>query len=220
MKKPLIGIILDFEQQGEYSNFPYYVLRANYFDAIEKFGGVPLAIPYSLENIEKFSSMLDGLMIAGGNFDISPELYGVSQIHETIKTNQKRTDFEWRLTKSFLETGKPILGICGGMQLLNVILGGTLIQDIATEIPNALQHEVKDRLKPAHKVNVSKKTKLFEIVNSEIIETNTSHHQAVKNLGKNILRANEFVTNKGLKHYGNIKTIRVINAAFGVIYFF
>lgn len=187
MKKPVIGVILDHEEKGEYSPFPFYALRKNYFDSIERSGGIPLALPYSIPSIEKYSSMLDGLVIAGGNFDIPPSMYGDKTVHEKTTTKNLRTDFEWKMTKSFLETEKPILGICGGMQLLNVILGGTLIQDIETEVKGALKHEVKNRLEPAHEIIIQKNSKFFDIIRKEKIGVNTSHHQAVKDLGKNII---------------------------------
>ncbi|HCR85744.1 MAG TPA: gamma-glutamyl-gamma-aminobutyrate hydrolase [Alphaproteobacteria bacterium] len=187
MKKPLIGIILDHEEKGEYSAFPYYALRKNYFDAVENSGGVPIAIPYTLSAVERYSSLLDGLIIAGGNFDIPPAMYGDKTQHAKTTTKNTRTDFEWKMTRSFFDSGKPIMGICGGMQLLNVILGGSLIQDIETEVVGALQHEVNDRLKPAHIITIEKNTKLFEIIGKDKTGVNTSHHQAVKTLGKNVI---------------------------------
>ena len=188
-KKPLIGIGLDLEENGgEYSPYPFYALRKNYFDIITQFGGVPVAIPYDIENIERFTSLCDGLIIPGGNFDVPPEYYGATYNHEKNTLKNFRTEFEFKITRSFLQTGKPILGICGGMQLLNVVLGGTLIQDIATEVPNALEHEVKNREAIAHEITIDKKSKFYDIIGrKEIIGVNTAHHQAAGEVGEWVL---------------------------------
>lgn len=189
MKKPLIGIILDQEEgaEGKYSVFPFYALRQNYFDAVERAGGVPFAIPYANSSIENYLSILDGLIIAGGNFDIPPEFYGENKIHETVTTKRGRTDFEFGMTRKFIDSNKAVLGICGGMQLINVVCGGSLIQDIPSEVKNSLKHEVKDRTKPAHKIKIKQGSFLNSIVGKTEFGVNTAHHQAVKEPAKNLI---------------------------------
>ncbi len=181
-KKPIVGVILDFEEGGEskYSPFPFYALRKNYFDAISLAGGLPVAIPYDNSAIEQYLNILDGLVIAGGNFDIPPSFYGDNEIHQTVTTNEARTNFEFSLTKKFIDENKSVLGICGGMQLINVVCGGSLYQDIPSQISGAFNHEVKDRLKAAHNIEISENSMLYKIVKSTKLGVNTSHHQAVK----------------------------------------
>ncbi len=183
---PVIGITLDGEEQGEYSDFPYYALRQNYFEAVASFGGVPLALPQHPELAESYLQMIDGLIITGGQFDIDPRYYGEATLHETVTTKDRRTAFEFAITKAALKRSKPLLGICGGEQLINVVLGGSLVQDIAADIEGALEHEVKDRLKPAHDITITSGSLLHRIINQEIVGVNTSHHQSVKAPGEGV----------------------------------
>jgi putative glutamine amidotransferase len=186
--KPIVAIALDAEQGSEtsYSLFPFYALRKNYFDAVTKAGGIPIAIPHNAEAVAAISPIISGVLIPGGAFDIDPSHYGESTVHQSVTTKAERTKSEWLLVEHAIEKKKPILGICGGEQLINVVLGGSLIQHIPDEITAPLPHEVKDRLTPAHTIQIHKDSKLFQIVKTEQLGVNTSHHQAVKNLGKNL----------------------------------
>jgi putative glutamine amidotransferase len=186
-RKPLIAITLDAETSGEYSKMPWYALRQNYCEAIVAAGGIPFPVPHHPELVEEYANMLDGFVFTGGAFDIDPSLYGVSQRHETVIIKQKRTTFEWRLLQLAHAQQKPILGICGGMQLMNVVMGGTLIQHIPDEIPNCLAHEQPNsRTEPGHDIEIYEDTLLHRLVSTEMVErkipVNTSHHQAIKSL--------------------------------------
>jgi putative glutamine amidotransferase len=185
-KRPLIGISLDHELKGEYSAYPHYALRDNYFKAVYQAGGLPIGLPYHSESAEEYFALVDGFIIAGGNFDIPPSMYGADFVHQTVTTKDERTKFEFAITALAIKNNKPILGICGGEQLINVVCGGTLIQDIATEIPNALQHEVKNREVAAHDISITKGSLLHRIAGAEVLGVNSSHHQAVKNVGKSL----------------------------------
>ena len=190
MKTPVIGIILDSEDEGSFSPYPYYALRKCYFNSVAKAGGLPIAIPYlNKDMMKKYFDMVDGVIIPGGGFDIPPQLYGDKEIHHTVTMKPERTDFEAAITKLCLDGNKPILGVCGGMQLINVVAGGSLHQDIATHIEGALEHKVKDRKTVAHKVKVKPGTLLHKIVGDADIGVNTSHHQAVKQAGKCVINA-------------------------------
>lgn len=190
MKQPIIGIILDLEQEGSFSRYPYYAMRKNYFDAVSKAGGLPIALPYSnAEDIKKYYHMIDGLVIPGGDFDIPPEMYG-EEAHPTVTNiRRERTDFEAGLAKLCLNDNKPILGICGGMQLINVVTGGSLIQDIPSQYETKQSHQVKDRNSPAHKAHIKENTKLFKITGVAEAGVNTAHHQAVKKVGECVVNA-------------------------------
>jgi len=133
-----------------------------------------------VDKIAAYLDLIDGLVITGGAFDVSPELYGESGKHETVTTKDRRTKFEFGITKLAIERNIPILGICGGQQLLNVVLGGTLIQHIPDSVPNALEHEQKNpRTEPGHEVKVMEGTLLHRIVGATTIAVNSAHHQAV-----------------------------------------
>ncbi len=186
-KKPLIGITLDSQEPGRYSRYPWYALRANYCSAIVNAGATPLPLPHELGSVDHYLDLIDGLMITGGGHDVDPTLYGASEIHPTTKINVRRTAFEMEITTKALERNIPVFGICGGMQLLNVALGGTLIQHIPDEVENCLVHSQEtDRHSPCHNVRVLENTLFHEIVRQAEIPVNSVHHQAVKALGKNL----------------------------------
>ncbi len=189
-KAPVIGIILDSEDEGSFSKYPYYALRKCYFDSVVKAGGMPIGLPYTNKGmLKKYFEMIDGLLIPGGGFDIPPEMYGDKEIHPTVTMKPARTNFEAELTKMCMAADKPMLGICGGMQLINVVVGGTLHQDIPTHVAGALAHQVKDRRSVAHKVKVKAGTLLHKIVGDAEIGVNTSHHQCVKQPGRCVINA-------------------------------
>lgn len=180
LRPPVIGITLDYEEGGGYSKMPWYALRENYCGAVSRLGAIPLPLPHELGMVEYYLALIDGLMITGGAFDVSPALYGDDSQHEKTTLKERRTKFEWAMTQGCVETKKPILGICGGEQLLNVILGGTLIQHIPDAIENALEHEQKNpRTEPGHEVSVVEGTLLHSIVGKKTLSVNTAHHQAV-----------------------------------------
>ena len=187
MKNPIIGITLDFENNGGYSKFPWYAIRENYLTCIYKFGAIPFPLFHQSLVNNYFVKALDGLIITGGNFDINPKLYSeFSSGSRNIKN--KRTGFEIDIFNKFLETSKPILGICGGEQLMNVASGGDLIQDINHSIKTKIEHEqTNPRNQVSHEAIVKKDSKLYNIIHSENIKINSAHHQSVNNLGKDFI---------------------------------
>jgi putative glutamine amidotransferase len=179
MKKPLIGITLDSEQPGGYSKFPWYAARENYCGAVAAAGGVPLLLPHETELAERYLAAIDGLIITGGNFDVDPSLFGGTERHPTVRTKDKRTAFELAMTRGALKRDMPLLGICGGQQLLHVALGGTLIQHIPDTIKGALAHEQPNpRNEPGHTVAVKAGSRLRQIVGADSLAVNSAHHQA------------------------------------------
>ncbi len=181
MKKPLIGITLDSEKKKTYSKYPWYALRENYLSSVTKFNAIPIPLPHDMKLVKNYSDFLDGLIITGGDFDIDPKLY--NQKNKGSKNNKKRrTNFEIKIFNKFLEINKPILGICGGAQLMSVASGGTLEQDLK-KIP--INHEqINPRNETSHKINIYKKSKLFNICKKNTIKVNSAHHQAIKKVGK------------------------------------
>ena len=187
MKKPIIGITLDDEQPGHYSKFPWYAIRRNYLHSIEKLGGIPFPLFHSVKNIDEIFSLTDGIIITGGNFDIDPKLYGENNKNSRL-IKHIRTNFEIDICNRCLIHNKPILGICGGEQLLNVVCGGSLIQNINDVELKTLEHEqVNPRNETSHTVEIHKNTKLFDILGQSEISVNSAHHQAINKLGKNLI---------------------------------
>ena len=187
-KKPVIAINLDSEEEGSYSTYPYYALRKNYYDIIDSLGAIPLAVPFSPDNISYYGGIADGLLIPGGLFDIDPTIYGEEDLGLETRFKRDRTDFEFAMIEAFFKQGKAILGICGGMQLMNVYFGGSLIQDIATEIENPLNHfDIDNRTGIAHSIEIAKDSRLFSMLGKKDMDVNSSHHQAPKNAGDNVV---------------------------------
>jgi len=188
MKKPLIGLTLDYEKDKTYSKFPWYAIRENYFNCINDLGGIGIGLPHNLKNINVLIDKIDGLVITGGNFDIDPNIFGVSNIHKSVNLKKSRTNFELIIAKSILKKNKPLLGICGGEQLINVLYKGSLIQHIPDEINSPLDHEQKNpRNEAGHEVEIIKNTKLHNIVSSKKLKVNSAHHQSIKVPGKGLI---------------------------------
>ena len=190
--KPIIGITLDWEDSPTYSKMhPWYALRCNYASVISEHKGIPIILPYDFNAIDKYIKMIDGLMIPGGDYDLDPSVYGEEKASQTRAIRNNRSDFETLLIKKALAKNIPVLGICAGEQLLAAIHGGKLLQDIKTAHPEALQHEQKHlnihMSKTSHSVKITKNTLLHRIVQKEEIEVNSSHHQAVKSVGPEMI---------------------------------
>jgi len=178
--RPLIGLTLDAEEPGGYSKFPWYALRRNYFAAIAEAGGLPVALPHDPELVADYLARLDGLVVTGGAFDVDPALFGATTRHATVTTKDRRTAFELAVTRDAIAHDMPLLGICGGEQLLAVALGGSLVQHIPDEVPGALAHEQPNpRDEPGHRVSIAPGTLLHRVVGADELAVNSAHHQAV-----------------------------------------
>lgn len=184
IQRPLIGVTLDSEQPGGYSKFPWYALRQNYAAAIAAAGGLPVALPHDVALATDWLDRIDGLVVTGGAFDVDPAMYGEGDRHATVTLKEGRTATEMALTQGALARDMPVLGICGGEQLLAVALGGTLIQHIPDSVPDALAHEQPNpRDEAGHPVTVTAGTLLHRIVGAATMAVNSSHHQAVRTPG-------------------------------------
>jgi putative glutamine amidotransferase len=182
--RPAIGVTLDAEQPGGYSKFPWYAVRTNYMDALAGAGGLPLALPHMPTLAADWLDRIDALVVTGGAFDVDPSLYGEGDRHATVTLKAGRTDAEMALLRGALARNMPVLGICGGQQLLAVALGGTLIQHIPDAVAGALAHEQPNpRDQPGHEISVRRNTLLHKIVGSERMMVNSAHHQAVRDPG-------------------------------------
>ena len=189
MAQPVIGLTLDSEPPGGYSKtHPWYALRENYCTAVIEAGGLPILLPHEPAQAASYLGLINGLIVTGGAFDVDPALFGAASRHQSVTTKDRRTEFELAVTKGALAADKPVLGICGGQQLLNVVLGGTLIQHIPDEVPHALAHEQPNpRTEPGHKVLIERGTLLHRVTKSDTMEVNSAHHQAVKDVAPGIV---------------------------------
>lgn len=162
-----------------------------YIDAITHAGGVPFIIPIIEDKVilSRLYSMADGILFAGGN-DLQPLLYGEEPYPQVTDYSAERDHTEIFLMKKALADKKPFIGICRGMQLLNVIQGGSCYQDIPTDLPDASDHNSSTKLKTlediAHRLRIKPGTKFASIIGTGSVGANTHHHQALKELGKNI----------------------------------
>jgi putative glutamine amidotransferase len=185
---PRIGLTLDAEPPGGYSRLPWYAIRENYCAAIARTGGLPIPLPHQPDLVESYLDLLDGLVVTGGAFDLDPSLYGATERHATVRTKERRTAFEWAITEAALARDLPTLGICGGQQLLNVVLGGDLIQHIPDAVPGCLAHEQPNpRTEPGHPVEVAPGTMLHRIGGCARLEVNSAHHQAAGAIGPGVV---------------------------------
>lgn len=186
---PVIGLTLDSEPPGTYSKtHPWYAIRENYCDAVARAGGLPILLPHEPERADAYLALIDGLVVTGGAFDVDPALFGAATKHASVTTKDRRTAFELAITRGAVTADKPVLGICGGMQLLNVALGGSLIQHIPDEWPGALAHEQPNpRTEPGHTVRVEPGTLLHRVTQMDELPVNSAHHQAVKEAGPGLV---------------------------------
>ena len=176
--KPIIGVFVDIDSEGKHS------LMKSYINAISRSGGIPIILPsLSLdEDMLTLVDICDGFCFTGG-VDIHPKYYG-EEVKETCgEIHDPRDVYEMTAFPHVFKSGKPIIGICRGAQLLNIALGGSLYQDLPTEYPSELQHrQTAPRDEVAHSVEIASPSPLFDIIGEGSMMVNTFHHQAIKRL--------------------------------------
>lgn len=181
---PVIGIVPMYDDKME-----NYRLRPGYMDAVAKAGGLPVML-HPTEDEAAFHQLLetcDGFIFSGGQ-DIEPSNYGEEKLEKCEECMPDRDSYELAFLKLVLENNKPVLGICRGVQVLNVLYGGDLYQDIPTQIGSKVIHRAAVMGESAmHSVEVYEDTPLARITDERTIEVNSFHHQAIKNLGDGLL---------------------------------
>ena len=179
---PIIGII------AETDNELTTKLWITYVHAVEACGGTPVILPYSAksETLNEYVRLCDGFMFTGGA-DIAPDRYGEEKSALCGEVQPYRDEHEFKMLEKALSTGKPILAICRGAQLVNVAFGGTLYQDLPSERPSDVLHKQRQaKMLPSHNVSIVKNTPLYKLAGLEQMTANSFHHQAIKTLGKEL----------------------------------
>ena len=184
MKRPLIGITIGYSKEDR----EIFALRDDYVRSVEKAGGLPLVLaPGVPDDAPALLDRLDGLLLTGGA-DVDPGLYGEPP-HETVtRVVPERDALEIALSREALRRDMPLLAICRGQQVLNVATGGTLVQDIPSQVKGAIDHDPDvERWSPAHDVRILPGTRLREILGTDRVTVNSFHHQAVKEPGAGVV---------------------------------
>jgi len=167
-----------------------FYLGRDYSEAVEAAGGLPIHISLipKAEYIESVVAQLDGILLPGSDSDVDPLRYG-QQPHPQLGTVQTIKDETDLLVIAAAERRQiPIFAICFGMQVLNVSRGGTLIQDINSQVPNAIKHEQgAPRDRPSHHIRLSENTRLWNIGGAVDALVNSHHHQAIESVGGNLV---------------------------------
>ncbi len=182
--KPIIGINCDYEEEGKR---PYSFTYRDYSDAIIAAQGIPLLLPIVKEKntVRLLLEKMDGLLLTGGN-DVPPQRYGEEQHKKTICVHPDKDISDNILVRVAMQMKKPILAICYGAQLVNVVLGGSLVQDIPSVGISTIIHKDSQNVHYSHPVAIERDSLLYQIVETERIETNSVHHQAINKLGKGL----------------------------------
>ena len=181
-ERPYIGVTASFFENEKNPPLSQQTVGRDYIRAVLQAGGIPIMIPAMQDEtqIEVYAQMVDGLLLPGGE-DVCPERYGQEPHEKLGKTSEVRDRTEFALVRRVTELGKPIFGICRGMQVLNVAFGGTLIQDIPSADAKYAQHfgDMEHRAKPWHAIMLEQGSRMYRIAGSERMEVNSFHHQAV-----------------------------------------
>ena len=184
LSRPLIGITSVYKVDEDNGATASTSVDFTYIQAVADNGGVPVVLPTveGEEILRRYVEELDGLVLIGGA-DIPPSAYG-QKPHKTVKVMpNRRYNFERRLISLWLDSGKPVLGVCLGMQFTNVVLGGTMIQDIPSQVGTKVVHRGDDVY---HWVRIEPTSRLAKILGTDRAYVYSNHHQAVKDVGRKL----------------------------------
>ncbi len=191
MALPVIGISGRADQSARPPGISLFALSQTYVQAVELGGGAPVIIPPHLKEsqLRAVFDRLDGLLLSGGG-DVLPALFGEEDSGLLWSVDEWRDRAEIALAQWALAEELPLLAICRGVQVLNIAAGGTLVQDIPTQVPNALTHSTvagRPKSSVAHTVEVESGSRLAALVGDGQLGVNSAHHQAVKDVGTDLV---------------------------------
>lgn len=183
VKKPVIGIGADLQTTP---GLPERVFSfTTYAEALRNAGAIPLLIHPQAENADELLARLDGLLLAGGD-DCDPAAYGEEQHPSVEMMDLRRQENELALARMARERALPTLGICLGMQMLNIAAGGSLVQDIHSQFATEVKHASDPEKRARHDVTIDGSTLLGSVLGGGGANVNSSHHQAVKRVGEGL----------------------------------
>lgn len=183
--KPLIGLSPSYYEHKEMDRS---ILGKSYTDSVQKAGGLPILIPPIIkkDDLAQLIQKLDGIVLTGGD-DLHPKYYGESPDPLTPKPfHLRRGEHDRQIFEYIWKHKVPTLAICLGMQEVNVFLGGTLYQDIPSQMENPLVHRIGDWFEARHEVELERGSFLHELTGQLKVDTNSAHHQAVKDIPKEL----------------------------------
>jgi len=169
-----------------------FYLSRYYSEAIEAAGGAPCHISLipKADYISSVVDDLDGVLLPGSDSDVDPLLYAAEPHPALGSVHPLKDQTDFLVLDEIERRGLPLLAICFGMQVLNVHRGGTLIQDIASQLPQAINHQQGiPRDRPSHRVQLMTGSKLAELANGDCALVHSHHHQAVETVGRNLVAA-------------------------------
>ncbi len=181
---PIIGILPDVDTAEALCR-----LRLTYVRALLGAGAAPIVLtPILAEDVRRqVAELLDGLLLTGSHSDVDPRRYGESPQAGLGPLSPLREQQDWAWLETAFERGLPVLGICYGCQVLNVFLGGSLYQDIPSEVPGAVDHDPETPpTQPAHEVRLSEDSGLYRWIGRPRLMVNSSHHQGIKALSPRV----------------------------------
>ena len=190
MTRPVIGITASIDHRPPAYGETYSLTR-QYAEGVLQADGVPLIVPHNLgqDALRAVLDRLDGVLLSGGG-DIDPALFGEEAHPATCEIEPDRDRIELMLARWVVERDKPFLAICRGIQALNVALGGSLVQDIPSQVPAALPHSFDRATTPrdylAHPVKIDPDSQLARVMRLDVAHTNSWHHQSIKQTAANL----------------------------------
>lgn len=185
--RPRIGITMRLELESN----RFYLARF-YSEAVEASGGLPVHIPLipRPDFIKQVMAELDGLLLPGSNSDVDPQRYGREPHPELGEVHPEKDETDLLTLAEVEERTMPLFAICFGAQVLNVSRGGTLVQDIVSQYPGAIKHDQgAPRDRHSHRVRLLEDSRLGQLANAETAPVNSHHHQAIENLGRELVAA-------------------------------
>lgn len=183
--KPIIGLTSQYEHLVGRKMIK---MNNTYVNAVVESGGVPIVLPIikSMSDVERYLDLVDGLIFTGGG-DVSPIYFGEEPIKEVDSICLSRDKMELELFIKAYDRKIPILGICRGLQVINIALGGTLYQDIPAQLPNAIGHMCSYNINQGyHTINIVEDSLFHSIFKTDKIIVNSQHHQSIRDLGRDL----------------------------------